>query len=559
MSIAVAQEGDAAPPRAAASDGPALLARAAALLQSQEAVSEEQLAAAGEEVSAFLKAHPADLVALQLLIQIEARRGRLEEAEKHFAQTLAVAPELTEARENYARLLNEIGKVDEASRQLDILLESNPRHPAYLGAKAAALAQTGEHAAAIEFHEAALAEWPDDPNSWVHYGYTLRFAGRPQDSVAAYRKALALQPTLGAAWWGLANLKTFRFEPDDIAAMKALLEGGGVPDEDRFHLHFALGKAFEDQRAYADSFQHYRKGNTIRRAGLHHNPDVMGELVQCMKGLFTPEFLERRKGFGSEAPDPVFVVGLTRSGSTLIEQILASHPAIEGTRELPTLISIVRRLLTGGGTDIAGTYAKIMRALDAPTSTSLGEEYLAACMLNRKTARPFFVDKMPNNFHHLGFIHLILPNAKIVDARRHPLACCFSNFKQLFETTSDSVASAYDLTELGRYYRDYVELMAHFDAVLPGRVHRVFYEQLVSDPENEVRRLLDYCGLPFEESCLRFYETKRSVHTVSSEQVRRPIYKEAVEQWRHYEPWLGPLKKALGPVLTAYPAVPEVW
>lgn len=531
------------------------LAEAAALLDTPAAVADGRFAGAAKKLRALLAAQPEHVATIQLLLQIEARLGEREKAAELYARLLELAPEDVDARADYAELLLEIRREAEASRQLDILLERDPRHPGYLGAKANALMLLGDLPAAIAYQQRVLEETPGDASAWVVHGNTLRIAGQQQASVAAYRKAIALKPGFGEAWWRLADLKTFHFTQDDIEAMNKLLETADLTEDARFHIHFALGKSFEDQKQYAESFQHYRKGNTLRRASLHHDPDMLSEFVRRMKALFTREFFESRKSLGCPAPDPIFVVGRTRSGSTLIEQMLASHSAIEGTRELPVLMTMVRRLLAGesGG----NAYAEIIRSLDGPALKALGEEYLEGVRAYRTTAQPFLVDKMPGNFHHLGFIHLILPNARIVDVRRHPLGCCFSNFKQLFDSASDGSAATYDLVELGRYYRDYVELMAHFDAVLPGRVHRVFYEDLVRDPEQEIRRLLAYCDLPFDESCLRFHETKRSVHTVSSEQVRRPIYQNAVQQWRHYEPWLNPLKKALGPVLTAYPAVPD--
>jgi hypothetical protein len=318
--------------------------------------------------------------------------------------------------------------------------------------------------------------------------------------------------------------------------------------DDRYRLHFALGKALEDQGGYAEAFEHYRKGSSLRGPQDQYDPEIPSRNVRSSRALFTREFFVAHTGFGCSAPDPIFIVGLPRSGSTLIEQILSSHSAVEGTSELHDITQIALQVDAG-----SGTYPDILGRLDAVRLRELGEEYLARTRVHRKVDRPFFTDKMPSNFEHIGLIHLILPNAKIVDVRRHPLACGIAVFKHDFVRNMDYT---YSLTHIGRYYRDYVELMAHFDAVLPGRVHRVFYENMVRDPETEIRRLLDYCGVPFEASCLRFHETARTVRTASSEQVRRPIYADAVEQWRNYEPWLGPLKSALGPVLDLYPAVP---
>jgi len=270
--------------------------------------------------------------------------------------------------------------------------------------------------------------------------------------------------------------------------------------------------------------------------------------------LFTREFFDERVGFGCPAPDPIFVVGLPRSGSTLIEQILASHSQVEGTMELPDVAMLARVVGARTTRNPGEAYPRALAKFSAEEIAGLGERYIAQTRIQRKTPLPFFIDKMPNNFAHVGFIHLMLPNAKIVDARRHPLGCCFSGFKQHFARGQNFT---YDLTDIGRYYRDYVELMKHFDTVLPGRVHRVFYENVVEDTEGEVRRLLEYCQLPFEEGVLRFHENQRAVRTASSEQVRQPIFRDAVDQWRHFEPYLGPLKEALGDVASAYPDTPQ--
>jgi hypothetical protein len=331
--------------------------------------------------------------------------------------------------------------------------------------------------------------------------------------------------------------------------MEAQLARADIADEDRFHLHFALGKALEDAGLFERSFGHYRDGAALRRKAVDYDADNTTAHTARSKAVLTRAFFEARPDWGSTAPDPIFVVGLPRSGSTLIEQILSSHSAVEGTMELPDIISIARRL--GGRTrrDQPSAYPEMLTDLDAEACRALGEEFIERTRIQRKLGRPFFIDKMPNNFAHVGLIHLILPRAKIIDARRHPLGCCFSAFKQHF---ARGQTFSYDLTELGRYYADYVDLMAHYDAALPGVVHRVIYERMVADPEGQVRALLDHCGLPFEPGCLKFYENDRAVRTASSEQVRRPIFTDGVDQWRSYEPWLDPLKAALGHSLDSW-------
>jgi len=335
--------------------------------------------------------------------------------------------------------------------------------------------------------------------------------------------------------------------------MRGQLARADLAEDDRLHLEFAVGKALEDAGEYEPSFRHYAQGNAIRRAQLHYSADDTSARVRYIREHYTRDFFAARAGAGSPSHDPIFVVGLPRAGSTLIEQILSSHSQVEGTMELPEVTSITRLLRLQGAADDVMPYHGALAALDADALRALGERYLAHTRIQRKTAAPLFIDKMPNNFMHLGLIHLMLPNAKIIDARRHPLACGFSAFKQHF---ARGQSFSYDLEDVGRYYRDYVALMAHFDAVLPGRIHRVVYERMVEDTEGEVRRLLDYCGLPFEASCLRFFQNPRPVRTASSEQVRQPIYREGVDHWRHYETWLGPLASALGTVLESYPEVP---
>jgi hypothetical protein len=336
--------------------------------------------------------------------------------------------------------------------------------------------------------------------------------------------------------------------------MRAQLAREDLDEEDRYHLYFALAKSLEDGGRYAESFEHYAQGNALRKKRIGYDPDEMQTHVARSKALFTQGFFAERAGMGSQAHDPIFILGLPRSGSTLIEQILSSHSAVEGTMELPDIMSLALRLGGKKKRSDVSLYPEVLREFTGKELGQLGEEYLARTRIQRRLARPFFTDKMPNNFAHVGLIHLILPNAKIIDARRHPLACCFSNFKQHF---ARGQGFTYDLEGMGRYYRAYVDLMAHFDGVLPGRAHRVIYERLVETPEAEIRRLLAYCGLSFEEACLNFHETDRIVRTASSEQVRLPIYREAVDHWRHYERWLSPLKDALGPVLGSYPEVPE--
>src|SRR5437879_8413938 len=387
---------------------------------------------------------------------------------------------------------------------------------------------------------------------WMSYGHALRTAGRQDDSVSAYRRAISMVSTLGEACWSLANLKTFRFTDEEARAMRAALGRKDLADDDRVHFEFALGKTLEDARSYEESFAHYAAGNALRRRSHPYSADDNADLIRRLKALFTADFFAARAHLGCAAPDPIFIVGLPRAGSTLLEQILASHSLVEGTMELPDVPRIANELNLrhrGGGNGFPETLAE----LDPGELHALGAGYIESTRVQRKTGAPFFIDKNPNNCLYVGLIQLMLPNARIIDARRHPLACGFSCFKQHF---ARGQSFTYDLEDLGRYYRDYVELMAHFERALPNRIHRVLYESIVADPQPEVRRLLAYCQLPFEAGCLRFYENPRAVRTASSEQVRQPSLDEGLEHVRKYARWLGPLKEALGPVLGEYPAVP---
>ncbi|MDE2137439.1 MAG: sulfotransferase [Gammaproteobacteria bacterium] len=530
----------------AATRDPRLLEAGAALVRNELPLAEARL-------RAHLNAFPTDVAALRMLAEVAGRLERYRDAQQLLERCLELAPGFDAARHNYAFVLNRQGKAELALPQVEQLLAREPRHPGYRNLHAAVLANLGDYRGSIRIYEAVLKEFPRQARVWMSLGHSLKTAGRQDESIAAYRHAIALEPTLGEAYWSLANLKTFRFTAADVAALRAALARTDLPDDDRLHFEFALGKALEDGACYEESFTHYAQGNALRRAAHPYSAEENARFVERSRALFTREFFAARAGGGSEARDPIFVLGLPRSGSTLVEQILASHSLVEGTMELPDIPVLAREIAARRPEGSEAGFLPALAALGPPELRELGERYLARTRALRRTAAPYFVDKMPNNWLHVGLIQLILPNARIIDTRRHPLGCCFSCFKQQF---ARGQSFTYDLEDLGRYYRDYVRLMHHFDAVLPGRVHRVFYEDMISGTEAEVRRLLEYCGLPFEEGCLRYYENERAVRTASSEQVRQPIFRDALEQWRHYEPWLGPLKSALGPVLTAYPSVP---
>jgi tetratricopeptide (TPR) repeat protein len=529
----------------AATRDPRLMGAAAALCDNRIPEAEALL-------RAHLAQHPADVAALRMLAEVAARLLRYSDAQRLLERCLELAPSFDAARHNYATVLNRQGRSAEALEQCARLLAKEPHNPAYRSLQAATAANLGDYAESIAAYESVLRNYPQQPKLWMSYGHALRTTGKVPESIAAYRRALSMEPTLGEVWWSLANLKTYRFSDADVLAIRQALAREDLSEDDRMHFEFALGKALEDAASYEESFAHYAAGNALRRRQHGYDAEELSRFVQRSKQLFTRQFFAERAGAGVEARDPIFIVGLPRAGSTLIEQILASHPLVEGTMELPQLPNIARRL-AGPRHVEEGTFLKRLASLTAGELRALGEGYLAETRIMRKTDAPFFIDKMPNNFMYVGLIHLILPNAAIIDARRHPLGCCFSCFKQHF---ARGQWFSYGLEDLGRYYRDYVELMAHVDDVLPGKVTRMRYESVVADTETEVRRLLEACRLPFDPKCLRFHENDRAVRTASSEQVRKPIFREGVDRWRHYEPWLGPLRQALGDVLTEDPEKP---
>jgi len=502
----------------------------------------------------YLKGHPADPCALHLMAEANSRQGRYADAEQLLLRALEIDPDFAAARLSYAHTLLETGKPEASLAECRKLVESDPRNPLFRRALAMALEAFGDFPAAAALWRVLTEDYPGRADCWVRYGHALRGSGLGEEAIAAYRKALAADSLYARAYWGLYDLKTFRFDDADIAHMESLLGNPALSQEDRPPLHFALGRAYGERKQHQKSYEHYAKGNAIYRLSAPYDPDVLTAYAARCRAVFTADFFAARKGSGARGNDPIFLVGMTRSGSTLVEQILASHSAIEGTLELREIASIAGFVQTELTPKLGADYPEVLGALAPETLRELGERYLEKTRNYRKLGRPHFTDKMGANFMHLGLVQLILPDAKIVDVRRHPMACCWSNFVQLF---AKGQTYAYRLTDLGRLCRDYVELVAHFDRVLPGKIHRLFYEKLVGDPEGEVRRLLDFVELPFEENCLNFHRTDRAVSTASSEQVRRPIFKEGLEQWRNYEPWLTPLKTALGPILDAYPDVPD--
>jgi len=523
------------------------------LAEAAEAIAEGRLQAAEQTLRDLLGADPGLLGAAQLLAEVLARTGRQAPAERLLAQVLAQAPAFAAARISYAGVLQAVGKPAAAAAELRRLLDADPQNVRIRAMLASSLAELGDFESTAGLIEGLLQAFPDQPNAWLLLGNTWRTLGRIDQAVAAYRRCLSLAPKRGDAYWALANLKTYRFTPDELAALEAGaaqsdLDPADLDPADRASLGFSLGKHFEDEGRAAEAMAQYARANRIEHDRRGYDPARLTALVARAKALFTPAFFETRAGWGDPRPDPIFIVGMPRSGSTLVDQILASHPAIEGLRELQDLQVLADwvALQPAPGT----AYPDQLADLPHETAARLGADYLAWTTAYRRQGRAHFTDKAPWNFQHLGLIRLLLPNAKIIDVRRHPMACGLSIYRQHFAQGWDF---SYDLGDIGRYYADYADLMAHFDGVQSGAVHRVIYERLVADPEGEIRRLLDHLGLPFDEACLRFFDNPRAVATPSSEQVRQPIFTDAVDHWRAFEAELAPLKAALGPVLDAYP------
>jgi tetratricopeptide (TPR) repeat protein len=545
----------------------ALLARLPArIVQAGSLFSDGELDVAEEVLRDFLREVGVHVEALRLLGRIAHQRNALDDAEKLLSEVLTRAPNYRAARADLARVLIDRQKYSHAREQIDGLVQQEPDNPDYMALGATISAGLADHEPAIESFRKLLDAKP----AWTHLhlllGNSLKAVGRQPEAIQAYRAATAAGPDFGDAYWSLANLKTYRFACEEIERMRTYEAAPPTQVVDQYHLCFALGKAFEDLGEYAQSWQYYERGNALKRAGSRYQPRFTEINTQRQIEVCTADFFAARTGVGVPDPAPIFIVGLPRSGSTLIEQILASHSQVEGTGELDDIERVVGELQGPEADPGNPRYPGVLTQLRPDEFRRLGKRYLQDTRVHRRShvadqgcaaheglaaceGRPFFIDKMPNNFRHLGLIHLILPKAKIIDVRREPVACCFSNLKQLF---ASGQSFTYDMESLGRYYRSYLELMRHWDHVLPGQVLRVQYEDVVEDVEGCVRRILEFCGLQFEPACVEFHKTARNVSTASSEQVRQPINRDGLEQWRRYEPWLGPLKDALGDAIVRY-------
>jgi len=503
----------------------------------------DKAATAAAHLTTLKQLAPAILRARSLLAD-----GDLDGAERLLEASLTVSPDPGAARSEYVRVLLVRQKYAEACGQLDLLIEQEPHNPDYRTLLAAACAGCGDHETAILAYQALLNPAPEYAHLHVLLGHSFKAVGRQREAIASYRAASQARPGFGDAYWSLANLKTYRFSEDEITGMHAAIASDDLPPIDQVHLHFALGKTLESCGQYAESWTHYARGNALKCAETCYRPEYVEINTRRQREICTPEFFTARAGVGVQDPSPIFIVGLPRSGSTLIEQILASHSLVEGTQELHNIPRMVEEL-QGRSEPADPRYPGALLDLAPEEFRKLGERYLNESRAYRRKNVPFFIDKMPNNFRHLGLIHLMLPNAKIIDARREPMACCFGNLKQLFAAGHEF---SYDQEFVARYYRTYVDLMRHWDTVLPGRVLRILHEDVVEDLEASVRRILNFCGLEFEPTCVDFHKTMRSVSTASSEQVREPIDRGAVGQWRNYRRWLGPLEEALGDARIRY-------
>ncbi|WDE02097.1 tetratricopeptide repeat-containing sulfotransferase family protein [Thalassomonas actiniarum] len=494
---------------------------------------------------AHLKTQPTDVNAMRLLAEVAIKLGIFADAEHLLERCLALAPDYHLARLNYAHVLNKREKSQQALEQINLLEQAQSGTAPQRIEKAAILVRLGQFSAAIDLYDELIVQFPEQAGLYTSRGHALKTIGKYDAAVASYRQAIASLPDCGEAYWSLANLKTYTFEQAEIQAMQHELSNTALASADLINMCFALGKAFEDREEFAQSFNFYKQGNDLKQKSEHYDACETSALVDRTIGVCDQALFEQKNSQGCNKSDVIFIVGLPRSGSTLLEQILASHSMVDGTKELPDIIAMVRKLGGRSKREQRSKYPEIIADLSGQQRKALGEEYLSKTQVHRGSAS-FFIDKMPNNFAHIGLIKLILPQAKIIDARRDPMSTCFSCFKQLF---SSGQAFSYGLENIGRYYLDYIRLMEYWHKVMPGEVLTVNYEDVVNDFERQVRQILAYCDLPFEQSCLEFYNNKRAVNTASSEQVRQPIYQTSLNAWANFDDELTTLKKVLNPLL----------
>ncbi|KWV90928.1 tetratricopeptide repeat-containing sulfotransferase family protein [Erythrobacter sp. YT30] len=535
-----AQAGQAAEAQAAEAQRARIAGLPRELLAVTNHLAEGRLVRAEEICRHYLRANPKNVEGMRLLAKIGIELGILDDAEFLLESAVEFSPDDVQLRLDYIDALRRRQKSAEAKEQAELLHDRDPANPLFQSRLAIECIQTGDYDRGLQLFDQVLEKLPNDPASLTSRGHALKTKGDRTEAEASYAAAIAAKPDHGDAWYALANLKTYTFSDAELAAMQAQAARGDLAFMDRVHLTFALGKGFEDRGDYEASFRHYDEGNALKRAQTRYSADAMTKELARQKEWCTAELFGKHEGAGHQAPDPIFILGLPRAGSTLLEQILASHSQIDGTLELPNILALAHRLR--GRKAGQSQYPEVLHNLSAEQLGKFGADFIENTRIHREGA-PFFIDKMPNNFRHIGLIHLILPNAKIIDARRDPMDCCFSGFKQLF---AEGQEFTYGLTEIGRYYADYVDLMEHWDRVLPGKILRVQHEDVLDDLEGQTRRMLDFLEVPFEEACLKFHQTDRAVRTASSEQVRQPINRKGQGAWKPFEPYLGDLKTALG-------------
>jgi tetratricopeptide (TPR) repeat protein len=494
---------------------------------------------------AFLQKNPTHTEAIRLLADIAMRLGAMDDADFLLDSARQFAPKNVQVKIDYIKVLRRRQKFEAALDCSQQLLETDPENPQFLSVFAIAKMQVSDYANAVSLFDQVLEKIPNDPVTLTSKGHALKTWGKNTEAIKSYKAAIQHNRHYCEAFYALSNLKTYQFDDSELTHMLSLEDEKVLVPADKTHLYFALGKAFEDKKDWQPAFDYYTKGNRIKKQQGNYNPDNMSAELLDQTDYFTPQKMAQLKQHGYQAPAPIFIVGLPRAGSTLLEQILSSHSMVDGTLELPNMLTIAQQLKRSTLHDERANYPQIIDSLGPEELHKLGKRYIDETKIHRQSA-PYFIDKMPNNFRHVGLIKSILPNAKIIDARRHPVACCFSGFKQLF---AEGQEFSYDMYDIASYYNDYLTLMNHWDMALPNDVLRVQYEDVIDDIETQVKRLLDYCELPFEASCIDFYKTKRAVRTASSEQVRQPINKKGVDQWRNFETLLGPLKEQLAPSL----------
>ena len=512
------------------------------LLYIDQILNEGRLGMAEAKCRAFLKKNPTHTYAMSLLSEIANRLGYFDDAEFLLEKAVEFKPDDGDLRMKYASILRKKQKFAKTMEQVNILCEKFPDNLNYQALKASEIMQNGDHEKAITLLDDILSKNPYNFSTLTSKGHAEKTLGRTEQAINSYQSAYQIKPDHGEAFFSLANLKTYSFTSEELGNMREQVKRVDLSLRDKAYFHFALAQGCEVNGEYDEAFFHLENGNRIKNNQSQYSIERMDNELQAQIDICDEEFFKDLGKGGHNTKDPIFILGLPRAGSTLIEQILASHSMIDGTLELPNILSIAQSLRGDDVYGKEGNYPKSMRTLTLEQRESLGKGYVEDTKMHRKDA-PMFTDKMPNNFRHIGLIHLIMPNAKIIDARRYPLDCCFSMFKQLFAQGQEF---SYGLAEAGSYYKSYVKLMNHWDKVLPGKILRVNNEDIIDDLEGQVKRMLEYLQLPFEEECITFYETDRSVRTASSEQVRRPINKEGMERWKPYSNHLKPLVDSLG-------------